>query len=186
MEDRRSFLTRALVIGSIGSIECIAQDTHEGKDVLVNGKLKPTFDMGVDDNEHQRKWLSKEEDHMLLSYPAGLEWGAVFVTFGKPKAKDRPFIDLSDYRTLIVEMRGGLGGEQVAVGIKTNDQEDDGSETKFDTKLSKDWQEYKFPLSQFSGASPSRLYVVAEFVFSDAKAQTVLVRNIRYVKAASK
>jgi hypothetical protein len=184
VESRRTF-TRKTLPFIFGCARAFAQEQNDFKEVLTDGKLKPGFDMGVDDNEHRRNWLSRDGDHMVLTYPAGLEWGAVFVTRGKPKAKDRPFIDLSDYKTLVIEMRGGLGGEKVEIGVKTNEQEDDGTETKFKANLTTDWEPYSFPISKFKDVSPAKLYVVAEFVFSDAKAQTILVRKIEYAKRDS-
>jgi hypothetical protein len=180
-ENRRKFI-KAVIASPIAkwSITAIAQEQPESKAVFTNGKLKAPFDMGVDDNEHRHNWLTVDGDHLALSYPSGLEWGAVFITRGKAKSKPRPYIDMSIYSTIVIEMRGGLGGEQVEIGIKSFEQDDDGSETKFSTKLTDQWTEYKYQLSKFSGAALNRLYVVAEFVFSDAKAQTVLVRNIQY------
>jgi hypothetical protein len=188
-ESRRTFSRNALMC-TLGCVPLIGQGGVETKEtltngeVLTNGKLSPGFDMGVDDNHHLQKWLTEDDDHLILSYPSGLAWGAVFVTRGKPQnnKEDRLIINLSDYKTLIVEMRGGLGGERVEIGIKTNEQPDDGSETKFNTRLTTDWGSYPYPLSRFKYASPSRLYVVTEFVFSGGKAQTVLARTIRYTK----
>jgi hypothetical protein len=77
-------------------------------------------------------------------------------------------------------MKGPTGGETLEVGLKTNQQADDGSETKLPITLTPEWQTYVFPLSRFNGAQTTQLYVVAEFVFSGSKAQTALVRKVQY------
>jgi hypothetical protein len=75
---------------------------------------------------------------------------------------------------------GEDGGEQIAVGIKSNTQPDDGSEAKIYVDLAREWHTYDFPLANFSGADLARLYVVAEFVFLGGNARTVYFRNIEY------
>ena len=150
------------------------------KDILIGGKLTPGFDMGVNSSENKTNWLKNEDDHLKMSYPPDQAYGAVFITVGKPKQPPRPFRDLSAYNVLTIEMKGGAGGEQLEIGIKTNTQPDDGSETKVPVKLTANWKSYPFRLDRFDGADPDKLYVVAEFVFSGSAATTVFVRNISY------
>jgi hypothetical protein len=92
--------------------------------------------------------------------------------------------DLSEFDTLTIEMKGRAGGEQLEIGIKTNTQPDDGSETKAPVKLTSDWHTYEFPISEFAGTDPRHLYVVAEFVFAGAEPRTVYFRDIRYRQSA--
>ena len=56
-----------------------------------------------------------------MSYPAGASWGAVFITIGKPKDPPRPSQDLAAFDTLLVEMKGESGGEELDIGLKTSD-----------------------------------------------------------------
>ena len=151
------------------------------KDILFGAKLAAGFDMGVTSSERRTNWLKTEGDHLGMFYPPGESWGAVFITVGKPKQPPRPFRDFSAYKSLAIEMRGERGGEQLEIGIKTNTQSDDGSETKIPVTLSSDWKTYEFSLEKFDGTHPGKLYVVAEFVFSGSDAATVYVRNIRYL-----
>ena len=74
----------------------------------------------------------------------------------------------------------------IDVGIKTNTQPDDGTETKLPAKVASEWKTFEFPLKRFEGADPRNLYVVAEFVFADSNAQTVYVRNIKYLVRPAK
>jgi hypothetical protein len=153
------------------------------KDVMVSGKLTVGFDMGVNSSENKVTWVKSEGDQMRMAYPSDQSWGAVFITVGKPKQPPRPFRDFSAYNTLTVEMKGGVGKEQLEVGLKTNAQPDDGSETKLPVTLTTDWKAYRFSLERFEGADLDKLYVVTEFVFSGGEPATVFVRNIAFSSA---
>jgi hypothetical protein len=146
-------------------------------------ELADGFDMGVDTDRHRTDWLEKveKENCFRLSYPEGQRWGAVFITVGPSKAPPRPSMDLSDYRHLVVEMKGGAGGESIQIGIKTNTQPDNGGEDKVTEQLKPEWRTYSYPLVRFAGADPKKLYVVAEFVF-DTPPRTIYIKNVRYEK----
>ena len=154
-------------------------------DILVGAQLSPGLDMGVNSSGGKTDWLSNDGSHMTMSYPAGQSWGAVFITVGKPTAPPRPSRDMSEYDTLSVEMKGASGGEQIEIGVKTNTQPDDGSETKVPIKLTSEWHTYTFALNQFIGVDLKSVYVMIEFVFSGADSQEVQVRNVRYLKEAN-
>src|SRR6185369_17737761 len=97
---------------------------------------------------------------LKMSYPADQSWGAVFITVGKPKQPPRPFRDFSAFGTLSVEMKGESGGEQLEIGLKTNEQPDDGTETTIPVTLTAQWQTYKFSLEKFSGANLEKLDII--------------------------
>ncbi len=150
------------------------------KDILIGTRLVLGYGMGVNSSGGRTDWLKKEDGFMSMSYPAGQEWGAVFVTVGRLKAPPRPSQDFSAYNFLSVEMKGQTGREEVEIGVKTNTQDDDGLETKLPVKLSADWRTYNFALDKFTGTDAKRLYVVIEFVFTGDEAQSVFFRNIKY------
>ncbi len=150
------------------------------KKIMIGAKLAHGYGLGVDSSDAQRDWLYNEGDHFRMAYPSGQSWGAVFVTIGDPTNPPRPFQDFSVYKTLLIDMKGGAGGETVSIGIKTNTQPDNGAETKIRQQLTNDWQTYRFPLQQFKGADLKRLYVVTEFVFEGSSPRTVLFRNIAF------
>ena len=122
---------------------------------------------------------------MCMDYlPGGgaLSWGSAFITFGPPVQPPRPGQNLSGYRTLSLELKGDLGGENVAVGLKDNTDPDDGSEVKLIASgITTDWQTFTFPLASFTTADLTQLYVVTEFVLSGEPAQRVCFRNIQYL-----
>src|ERR1041384_5649016 len=160
----------------------VANAQSEDKVILNGSVLSEGFDMGVESSEKLRDWLSQEPEYIKMSSPAHQRWAAVFVTFGPPTDPPRPDIDLSAYKTLVIEMRGHSGGEVVEIGIKSSTQPDNGREKKSTVKLDADWKSYSFPLSKFEGADLKHIYVVAEFVYNNKTPQTVYFRNIKYVK----
>jgi exo-beta-1,3-glucanase (GH17 family) len=157
------------------------------KDVFVDGRLSAYLDMGVDTSRGRTDWLATPRDSLRMSYPAGQTWGAVFITVGTPRPRPRPSMDFSGFRTLSLELKGERGGEAVEVGIKDSSEPDDGREKKRRIgDLGTEYRTYDIPLSEFGTPRMvypddlSELYVVVEFVFSGARAQTVYARNIRY------
>lgn len=158
----------------------LAWANGEIRHVMIGSTLETGFDMGVNSSENRVGWVTSMGGHFRLAYPSGQAWGALFVTIGKPKDRPRPFMDFSSYKTLKLEMRGQDGGEVVFIGVKTNTQPDDGTETKLPIRLSKIWQTYRFELDSFRRADPTRLYVVTEVVFDGASAKTVMLRNVSF------
>lgn len=162
-------------------VTVLAQDVK--KDILIGSTLTKGFDLGIDSSGHERKWLTREPDYMKMSFPAYQEWAALFITVGKavdlPRKKS---IDVSGYKTLSIEMKGDKGGEVVEIGVKSNIQPDDGTETKMTVKLIPEWKTYTFPLAVFTGTDLTHLYVVTEFVYNDTSPQTVYFKNIKFIK----
>jgi len=151
--------------------------------IYMGTTLSPGYDMGVDTSHGRTDWVTDMNGHMCMSYPAGQDWGAVFITVGKPTNFNKPSRDLSNYETISLELKGTIGGEQVWTGIKDNKDRDDGRETKVRVaNLTTEWQTFTFPLSDFSTANLNQLYVVTEFVFEPGtSAETVCFRNIQYL-----
>jgi hypothetical protein len=151
------------------------------RNVFANGLLARGLDMGIDTSEMQRDWLKVPNGGPLqMSYPPGQEWGACFITVGKPTPAPRPSINLSFYSTLVIVMRGVVGGEQVEVGVKDSLDLDNGTETKTLVELSTEWETYEFPLAAFSSADLRALYVVTEFVFDGPASTSIEVQSIEY------
>jgi len=163
----------------VGS-QATAQD--DVQDIVIKADLTSGFNMGVNSSGGRTDWLESESSDFKMSYPANQTWGAVFITVGPPTDPPRPFRDFSAYHILSVEMKGGTGSKTIDLGIKTNTQRDDGTESKKTETLTQDWRVYEVALSDFKKTDPSRLYVVAEFVFGGSNPQTVYFRNIKYLK----
>lgn len=151
--------------------------------IYMGVTLNPGYDMGVNTSDGRTNWVTDINGYMCMSYPKYQQWGAVFITVGRPTNFDRPGQDLSDYQTLSLELKGNSGGESIWIGLKDNTDRDDGTETKIRVSdLTQEWQTFTFPLSDFYTASLDRLYVVTEFVFEPSTpAETVCFRNIQYL-----
>jgi hypothetical protein len=120
-----------------------------------------SYDFGVDSSGGRRDWLKTEGDALRMDYPPNQQWGAVFLTVGKPVPPgDRPGQDFS----------------------KNNSMPDGGSETKIRVPLKNTWETKSFPLSSFAGVDLTKVYVVIEFVFETSDPpQTVYFRNVRFL-----
>ncbi len=168
---------QVLDIPSASSVAVSAQSIYTGQ-TLASG-----YNMGVDTSNGRSDWVTDMNGHMCMNYPSGQDWGAVFITVGKPTSPPRPGQDFSSFGALSLELVGGIGGEVVSVGIKDNSDPDNGTETKLQvSNLTTEWQTFTFPLSSFVTADLSTLYVVAEFVFeAGTPAETICFRNIQYL-----
>jgi len=172
-----------LTASAISSITVEAQGPSD-RVVLAGTQLSAGFDMGVNSSNNLTNWLSQDSTvgAMKMAYPAGQAWGAVFITVGPSINPPRPGMDFSAYSTLLVEMQGDPG-QTVDIGIKDKNQPDDGTETKVTVVLTSSWRTYAIPLSSFTGANLSQLYIPAEFVFANGNPITAWVRGVRYTTA---
>lgn len=190
-----SLLVVAVAFGPLLSAAQDADSVIAEFPVLLDGKIYPMtgFGVGIDDSQHLRDWLAETVDGLEMRYPGGLQWAALFITVGGDAVPPpRPFQDFSQYKTLVVEMKGESGGECVMVGIKDFDDPDDGSEPKTSLILTNTWEFFPINIdSTFadrhrnrSALRMERLYVVTEFVFPCASnaAQTVYVKSIKYLR----
>ena len=187
MQKLHKLLIAVLALSVVFVSAAFAQDTtvpqDTKKDIMINSSLTKGFDMGVDSSGHVEKWVRKLPEYFEIAFPAYQEYAFVFITVGKPADPPRnKWMDFSAYKTLSIDMRGEKGGELVEIGIKSNIQPDDGTETKITQKLTPDWKTYTFPLAEFKGADLSHLYVVTEFVYNDKNPQTIHVKNIKMLK----
>jgi glucan 1,3-beta-glucosidase len=155
------------------------------RDVLVGSRLETPFNLGIDTDQHQRHWLTAGPGMLTLAYPAGQQWGAMFITVGPPvPAGHRPSVDLSRYRSLQVQLRASTNGQRVRLGIKDRHQLDNGSEITVEQTLTTHWTTVALPLSLFANVDKRHLYVVFELVFQGSAAETADVRDVRYATAA--
>lgn len=150
------------------------------RDVYVGG-LESGFGLGIDTSRQQRQWLTANNGSLLLTYPANQQWGAMFITVGPPvPLGQRPSLDLSTYRSLVVDLRAAVNGQCVRIGIKDKNQPDNGSEVSVQQCLTTQWSTITLPLNTFANVDLSHLYVVFELLFQGTSSVTVGVRNIRY------
>jgi len=154
---------------------------HTAHLIYYDGSLMHGYDLGVNTSGGMTDWVVQKDGALCMAYPGGQNWGAVYITVGKPTDPPRPGQDLSEYKKLSMELRGEVGDEAVLIGLKDNQDPDDGTEMKVRLwGLSPAWQTFEFPLSEFNNADLHNLYVVAEFVFEDTP-ETICFRNIQYL-----
>ncbi|MFL5692910.1 MAG: glycosyl hydrolase family 17 protein [Ktedonobacteraceae bacterium] len=150
------------------------------RDVYVGG-LETGFGLGMDSSARQRQWLTANDGSLVLTYPANQQWGVMFITAGPPAPPGhRPSLDMSAYSSLVVDLRAAFAGQCVRIGIKDNNQPDNGSEISMHQCLTTQWSTITLPLNTFTNVDLTHLYVVFELLFQGSSGATVAVRNIRY------
>jgi exo-beta-1,3-glucanase (GH17 family) len=151
------------------------------RDVLVGSRLETPFNLGINTSAQQRHWLTASPGMLTMAYPAGQQWGAMFITVGKPVPPGhRPSIDLSRYRSFSVELRAGADGQRVRLGIKDRSQPDNGGEITVEETLTNHWTTVALPLSLFANVDLRHLYIPFEVVFQGSAAETVEMRDLRF------
>jgi len=155
------------------------------RDVFAGSRLEKPFDLGIDTDRQQRHWLTATPGVLTMAYPAGQQWGAMFITAGTPSVPaHRRSIDLSRYRSLSVQLRATTNGQRVRIGIKDRKQPDNGGEITVEETLTTHWTTVSLPLSLFANVDRHHLYVVFELVFLGSAPETVQMRDLRYAPTA--
>ncbi len=150
------------------------------RDVYVGG-LEAGLAFGMETSGRQRQWLTAKDGLLVLTYPAYQQWGAMFISVGPPVPPgQRPSLDLSSYRSLVVDLRAAVDRQCVRIGIKDTHQPDNGSEVSVQRCLTTQWSTMTLPLTAFTGVDLAHLYVVFEVLFQGSSSATLYVRNIRY------
>ena len=158
--------------------------------VVYSCEIAKGFYSNTDTSNHQHGWLTERDGVLTLNYPAGQEWGTMFITVEQPALPGhRQSMDLSLYQSLAVDMRAETSGQCVRIGIKDAKQPDNGGETTIPwcSTTPNGWDTVKLPLEVFTRtdltdvpADLTKLYVVFEVVFQGSSSVTLQVRNIRY------
>jgi exo-beta-1,3-glucanase (GH17 family) len=150
------------------------------RDIYVGG-LETGFSFGMETSGQQRQWLTARDGSLVLTYPAKQQWGVMFISVGRSAPPGhRPSIDLSAYRSLVVDLRAAVDGQCVHIGIKDKNQPDNGGEVSVQRCLTTQWSTITLPLNAFTGVDLTHLYIVFELLFQGSSSTTVYVRNIRY------
>src|SRR5437879_13916299 len=101
----------------------------------------------------------------------------MFISVGQPAPPGhRPSLDLSAYRSLVVDMRAAVDGQCVLMGIKDKNQPDDGREITVQQFLTTQWSTFILLLSTFTGINLKKLSLVFVMLFHDNADVTVYAR----------
>ena len=181
--DLKRIAILALLCISLVVVEAAGQgETIWNGDILTGSQLTEGFDMGINTSGGQTGWLEAQQGCLAMKFPANQNWAAAFVTAGPVTDTSRETRDVSAFKSLVIEMKGEKGGEQVLIGVKTNVQPNDGKETKIPYTLKPDWFTYTIPVAELKSPDLHHLYVMTEFVYLGREPQSVYVRSIKYVK----
>ena len=148
--------------------------------VMTNGLIADYYDISGD-SSFERELIHQEEmETVEINFPKN-DWGVCYFYNGQGSIEQIRTKDFSIYKTLKLELKGEEGGEKVEIGLKDETNPTDGSETKVELTLSKDWEFYEIPLSAFKGTNLKKLFMVAEFVFEN-EPRKINVRHIEYLR----
>jgi hypothetical protein len=78
------------VLMLISILSGFAQERPGSGKIFFKSTLVEGFDMGVNTSGEMTGWVKSENDYKIMSYPADQDWGAVFITVGKPSPPPRP------------------------------------------------------------------------------------------------
>jgi hypothetical protein len=86
------------------------------------------------------------------------------------------------YDTLLLELKGDIGGERIIINMEDMEDPADGSSTRYELMLNDEWQSYEIDLAEFKTADLNILSVPLGFVFLETPV-SFSVRTARFVKA---
>jgi len=161
-----------------------APDTPAGAPLLVineAGQLVGDYDLQVNTDRGRTEWLTLGSDGLQAAYPPGQVWGFIgCVVRGNSTLGSRSGVDLRGYRSLQLQIKA-TSNVDVQVGLKDTTDPDSGVESRQSVAVTTSWQTKSFNLGDFTTADLSRIYMLFEVVFAGSNAQTVNVRDVRFV-----
>jgi hypothetical protein len=120
-------------------------------------------------------------DSLHFAFRGGAEWAGVWLVAGADSTS-RQAPDYSMYDTLLLELKGDIGGERIIINMEDMEDAADGSSTRYELMLNDEWQSYEIDLAEFETADLSILSVPLGFVFLETPV-SFSVRTARFVKA---
>ncbi|NNE03400.1 MAG: hypothetical protein HKN52_09560 [Eudoraea sp.] len=149
--------------------------------IYKNGAIGQGLEIGYSDSKGYTDVVKSMKNQLIINYSEGNTWGVAYFRPKQTSMAIKPYADYSMYTSLEIEMKGALGGENVMIGLKDNEDPDDGSEIKFPIELTDNWKYYKIPLDgNFENADLEKLFAAPMFVFGGNEGVTINVRNIRF------
>ena len=124
--------------------------------------------------------LRHSGDSLDISFNGGSEWAGIWLPAGTDLGL-RISPDYSMYDTLVLELKGDVGGENLIVNMEDREDPVDGTSTRYKIQLSDEWQTYEIDLEEFETADLSILSVPLGFVFLEEPV-SFSIRTARFVK----
>ena len=125
--------------------------------------------------------VGRTDKSLHINYRGGVVW-AGFWFFNFDDSGRNLSLDFSKFDTLLLEMKGDVGGETLLLNLEDIDDEKDGSSTRIEIQLTNQWQTYEIKLSDFKTADLSKLTNVLGFVFVQPQPLSFSVKSAKYLK----
>ena len=119
-------------------------------------------------------------DSLRIDYHGGAAWGGIWFA-SSSVSSDRQGLDYSGYDTLLLELKGDAGGENILINLEDATDPADGRSTRIALQLSDSWQTYEIDLADFETADLSNLFTALGFVFLD-ESVSFSIRTAKFVK----
>jgi hypothetical protein len=148
--------------------------------ILINGQTTNGFNINFAASSSYSEWNRFEDNYITLNYPSNtLEWGNPYIEvnalFGRVT-----HMDFSKYNTMLVEMKGAVGGETFEVGAKDKYDLRDGSSTRLEISITDQWVTYEFDLAKIRTLDKNFVKVPLAIVFEGPKGRQVHIKTIKF------
>ena len=155
----------------------------DANDVRISGRTIGPDDANSSSGGLDYSSIQRSGDSLLISYPGGTDWAGVWFGIGDGLSGNRRNLDFSAFDKLLLEIKGDRGGERIFVNLEDNEDPLDGSSTRYELRLTDQWQTYEIDLAEFVTADLNNLRIPLGFVFPDDEALSFKVKTARYLDA---
>ncbi len=149
--------------------------------LLIKGQVPPNFMMLYAQSGNELyPGIDSENDYVVLTYPANtFLWASPYFAIEALNGRVTE-MDFSKYKKVILELKGAKGGEEFSLMMKDKFDPPDGTESRFDIKLTDTWETYEVPTSHFKTADMKIIETPLGFVFLGDTGLKIHVRSIQF------
>lgn len=150
--------------------------------ILINGKLPTGFAIKNAASGILEDYFTNEEDCLVIEYPEKrYDWASPYFEVSALGGRVNE-MDFSEYSKLVIEMKGVVGGESFEIAMKDKNDPTDGSESRVNIVLTKDWKTYEIETSNFTTADMREIMVPLAIIFQGPTGKTIKIRTIQFKK----
>ncbi len=149
--------------------------------LMVNGEIPSDFGViYAQSSDRYYHGIKFEDNAMILTYPENtFDWGSPFFTINALNDRVKE-MDFTKYKTITLEMKGAIGGEQFALMMKDKYDLPDGKESRVDITVTNTWETFEIPVEKFETADKKIIETPLGFVFLGGEGKTIYVRSIQF------
>jgi hypothetical protein len=148
--------------------------------ILINGETPSGFELRFAASGPWEQHFALQDDYLEIAYPENqYDWGALYFYVSALYGRVNE-MDFSAYSKVRIEMRGVKGDEVFELAIKDKNDPSDGTESRMEVELTKEWQLYEFELSNFPTADLEAINVPLSFVFQGPVGRKIHVRSVQF------